>query len=95
MVRLIERTIDRKGQLLLTPEIELEGWTTPLPESDYDEATVLKLYRGHALCEQFNSEFKTDLDLERLPSGKCDTNDLVMTFGHWHTTFCAGWGCAA
>ncbi len=27
VVRLIERTIDRKGQLLLTPEIELEGWT--------------------------------------------------------------------
>lgn len=28
--------------------------------------------------KQFHSEFKTDLDLERLPSGKFDTNDLVM-----------------
>jgi hypothetical protein len=81
VVQLIERTIDRNGQLLLTPEIELEGWTTSLPEADYDNATILKLYRGHALCEQFHSEFKTDLDLERLPSGKFDTNDLVMAFG--------------
>ena len=27
--------------------------------------------------EQFHAEFKTDLDLERLPSGKFDTNYLV------------------
>ncbi|GAA3925162.1 hypothetical protein GCM10022277_21410 [Litoribacillus peritrichatus] len=39
------------------------------------------MYRGHATSEQFHSEFKTDLDLERLPSGKFDTNDLVMAFG--------------
>jgi len=81
VVQIIERTIDRKGQMLLTPEIELEGWTTSLRESDVDDATIVQLYRGHALCEQFHSEFKTDLDLERLPSGKFDTNDLVMTFG--------------
>jgi Transposase DDE domain group 1 len=81
LVRLIERTIDRKGQLLLTPEIEIEGWVTSLPQSDYDDATLIGLYRGHALCEQFHSEFKTDLDLQRLPSGKFDTNDLVMAFG--------------
>jgi len=81
VVQLIERTIDRNGQLLLTPEIELEGWGTSLPEADYENATILKLYRGHALCEQLHSEFETDLDLERLPSAKFDTNDLVMTFG--------------
>ncbi len=28
--------------------------------------------------EQFHSEIKTDLDLERLPSGKFDTNDAVV-----------------
>ena len=27
--------------------------------------------------EQFHSEIKTDLDLERLPSGKFDTNDAM------------------
>ena len=26
------------------------------------------------------AEFKTDLDIERLPSGKFDTNDLVLAF---------------
>jgi len=41
---------------------------------------VIALYRDHATCEQFHSEFKTDLDLERLPSGKFDTNDLVIAF---------------
>jgi len=80
-VKLIERTIDGNGQLLITPEIELEGWTTSLPEPNVENAPLLPLYRGHALCEQFHSEFKTDLDLERLPAEKFDTNDLVMTFG--------------
>ena len=42
-----------------------------------DPATVIALYREHATSEQFHSEFKTDLDLERLPSGKFDTNDLL------------------
>lgn len=31
----------------------------------------------HARHEQFHSEFKTDMDLERLPSGKFDTNYLI------------------
>lgn len=81
VVRIVERTIDRNGQYLLTPQIELEGWTTSLAEPAFDNETILQLYRGHALCEQFHSEFKTDLDLERLPSGKFNTNDLVMAFG--------------
>ena len=42
-----------------------------------DEARVgAQLY--HATSEQFHSEFKTDLDIERLPSGKFATNDLVL-----------------
>ena len=39
---------------------------------------VIALYCDHATSEQFHSEFKTDLDIERLPSGKFATNDLVM-----------------
>ena len=38
---------------------------------------VIELYKDHATHEQFHSEFKTDMDLERLPSGKFDTNFLV------------------
>lgn len=81
VVRLVVRESDRHGQLFLNPEFELEGWTTSLPEASYDNETIIQLYRGHATSEQFHSEFKTDLDLERLPSGKFDTNDLVMAFG--------------
>ena len=78
IVRVIERTIDRNGQFLLTPEIVLEGWWTNLAMEPED---VIELYRQHATSEQFHSEFKTDLDLERLPSGKFATNSLIMTLG--------------
>jgi hypothetical protein len=37
-----------------------------------------ELYKQHATGEQFHSEFKTDLDLVRLPSGKFETNKLVF-----------------
>ena len=78
IVRVIERTIDRNGQFLLAPEIVLEGWWTNLAMEPKD---VIELYRQHATSEQFHSEFKTDLDLERLPSGKFATNALVMALG--------------
>ncbi len=42
---------------------------------------VIEPYRRHATSEQFHSEFKTDPDLERLPSGKFATNALVMALG--------------
>ena len=79
VVRVIERTIDKHGQFLLMPEIELEGWWTTLDEMKYDDEKIVALYRDHATSEQFHSEFKTDLDLERLPSGKFATNDLIMS----------------
>ena len=78
IVRVIERTIDKKGQFLLTPDITLEGWWTDLAMEPED---IIELYRQHATSEQFHSEFKTDLDLERLPSGKFATNALVMALG--------------
>jgi hypothetical protein len=75
VMRVTERTIDKKGQPLLIPEIELEGWWTSLNVSDEE---VITLYQGHGLCEQYHSEIKTDMDLERFPSGKLATNQLVM-----------------
>ncbi len=74
--RLTERTIDKHGVVLLLPEYVLEGWTTTLPER-FEAADIIALYCDHATHEQFHSEFKTDMDLERLPSGKFDTNYLV------------------
>jgi hypothetical protein len=76
VLRLIERTIDRRGQALIEPELTLEGWTTSLPGS-LDAKAIIALYADHGTHEQFHSEFKTDLDLTRLPSGKFDTNYLV------------------
>jgi len=75
VVAVTERTIDKKGQVLIEPQIELQGWWTSLSES---EDKVIELYKHHGTHEQFHSEIKTDLDLERLPSGKFDTNDAIV-----------------
>jgi hypothetical protein len=75
VMRLIERSVDKKGQLLLEPEIEIEGWWSSLTIS---EEEIIQLYCDHGTSEQFHSEFKTDLDIERLPSGKFATNALVL-----------------
>jgi hypothetical protein len=76
VLRLIERTIGSRGQHLILPEVELDGWTTTLPAS-LDADKIVALYADHGTHEQFHAEFKTDLDLTRLPSGKFDTNALV------------------
>lgn len=81
VLRIIKRTTDAVGQMFLTPDYELEGWWTTLDEDDFSDDQVIALYEDHGTSEQFHSEFKTDLDLERLPSGKFDTNDLVMCLG--------------
>ncbi len=75
VVRVTERTVDRHGQRLLAPDIAGEGWWTSLylPEQE-----IIGLYNDHGTSEQFHSEFKTDMDLERLPSGKFATNALIM-----------------
>lgn len=75
VARIVARTIDRKGQYLLIPDIELEGWWTSL---NLPAEEIIDLYKHHGTHEQFHSEIKTDLDLERLPSGKFDTNDCIL-----------------
>jgi len=77
VMRLTERTIDAKGQLLIEPLYVLEGWSTSLERRQFNAQALITLYEGHGEHEQFHSEFKTDLDLQRLPSGKFDTNALV------------------
>ncbi|EDK24065.1 conserved domain protein [[Ruminococcus] torques ATCC 27756] len=42
------------------------------------DSEVIQNYHAHGECEQFHSEIKTDMDVERLPSGKFDTNELVL-----------------
>jgi hypothetical protein len=57
-MRVVERTIDKTGQLLLAPELEMEGWWTSL---DVPEDEVIQLYADHVTSEQFLSEFKSDI----------------------------------
>ena len=76
VLRLVECTIGAGGQHLIVPEHELDGWTTTLP-THIGAQQVIDLYADHGTHEQFHAEFKTDLDLTRLPSGKFDTNALV------------------
>ena len=78
VVRLVERTEDRHGQPLLIPDLVLEGWWTSLDAERVDAEQLIRLYQRRGTCEQFHSEFKSDLDLVRLPSGKFDTNALVL-----------------
>jgi len=72
------RTIDARGQRLLVPEIDANTWWTSLK---LPAKEVIALYHAHGTSEQFHSEIKTDLDLERLPSGKFATNALVLSLG--------------
>ena len=71
---IIRRTIDKHGQCLLIPDIELNTWWDNTGLSDKD---VIEYYHQHGTMEQYHSELKSDMDMERLPSGKFATNRLV------------------
>ena len=72
---IIVREIDKHGQFLIEPDIEINTWWTNLGFKDDD---IIDLYHKHGTMEQYHSEIKTDMDLERLPSGKFKTNALVL-----------------
>ena len=76
-----ERTTKRvEGgyQTLIVPEIDIETFWTDLTDAPAD---VIHFYHGRGTSEQFHSEIKTDLDLERLPSGTFATNRLIILLG--------------
>lgn len=74
-----ERTVLSDGQTLLFPDYDVDLYWTSLEHSDVED--IVKIYHSHGTSEQFHSELKTDLDLERLPSGKFKTNELFLTVG--------------
>lgn len=76
--RVTKWTVEADGQALLLPEVEVESYWTSL---DVNVARVIELYHAHGTSEEFHSELKTDLDLEKLPSGKFQTNELVLLLG--------------
>ena len=69
------RTSKPDGQQLLLPELEVNVYTTSL---DRPPEMIIELYHDHATSEQFHSEIKSDMGLERLPSGYFATNQRVM-----------------
>jgi len=73
--KVTERTMLANGQLLIMPNIDVQTWWTSLECSEED---VIRLYREHATCEQFHSEIKSDIGLERFPSGYFDTNAAIL-----------------
>jgi hypothetical protein len=70
-----ERETDALGNRFLFPKIEVDSWWTNL-ECGAEE--VIELYHDHATSEQFHAELKSDMDVERLPSGKMDVNKIVL-----------------
>lgn len=70
-----ERTITADGQMLLVPQVEVDTYWTSLPDPP---AVIVDQYHQHGTSEQYHSELKSDMDLERLPSGKFSTNQLVL-----------------
>lgn len=76
--RVTERFIEDSGQMRWEPDIEVDTfWTSLLAPAK----EIVKLYADHGTSEQFHSEIKTDMDMERLPSGKFETNQVVLHIG--------------
>ena len=69
------RTITAKSEQLLIPAIEADTYWAGLDEYP---AMVLDLYHGHGTSKQFHDELKSDMDVERLPSGKFKTNATIV-----------------
>jgi hypothetical protein len=72
------REISADGQMLMIPSLDVETFRTSLMDSPEE---VIELYHQHGTSEQFHSELKGELDLERLPSGKFRTNSLILLMG--------------
>ena len=67
---------EKKGQALLIPIIEVETYWCTVRNLKPQE--VINLYHDHGTSEQFHSEIKSDLDLERLPSQFFASNSLIL-----------------
>lgn len=73
-----ERSI-KKGQQLIFPEIEVDTYWCSVKQLNAGE--TIALYHDHGTSEQFHSEIKSDMGIERLPSGFFDSNSLMLHLG--------------
>jgi hypothetical protein len=74
-----EKTMDKKTQQpCLIPQYDVDVyWNSLNLSADIVEGQ----YHKHGTSEQYHSEFKSDLDMERLPSGKFSSNYTTMLLG--------------
>jgi len=72
-----ERQFDEHGQMLLEPEVRVETYWTNL---DASTTEIEHIYHQHGTSEQYHAELKSDLGVERLPSGKFHANTLHLLF---------------
>lgn len=80
VVEATRRTIGSDGNLLLIPEFEVNTyWAINLGEQCPE--AIIEAYHDHGTSEQYHSELKGELDLERLPSGRFDVNYLILLCG--------------
>lgn len=70
-----ERYMSKKQRLLL-PDIEIDSYWCSIEEME--TAEVVELYHNHGTSEQFHSEIKSDMGVERLPIGNFASNSLVL-----------------
>jgi hypothetical protein len=76
--RVVRRSVDKKGQPLLIDQVSVETYWTNLGESAAD---IIGLYHDHGTSEQYHSELKSDLNLERFPSQSFAVNTLFLHLG--------------
>lgn len=76
--RVVRRSIDKHGQPLLIDELSVETYWTNLGEAPQD---IIELYHDHGTSEQYHSELKSDLNLERFPSQSYAVNTLILQLG--------------
>jgi len=65
-----------KGQQLVFPEYQIDTYWCSIHQLPPQE--VICLYHDHGTSEQFHSEIKSDMGLERLPSGHFESNSLIL-----------------
>ena len=73
--KVTERLEGPDGNKLLIPDIEVETYWTNLPLEAED---IIELYHDHGTSEQYHSELKTDMNVERLPSRKFMANQFFL-----------------
>jgi len=74
----VTETTKKKGRPLLYPDITVfSAWTT----LDLPEREILRIYRDRGTSEQYHAELKTEMDMERLPSGNFKVNSTFLRLG--------------